>query len=80
MSLQPMLTQSSPLMDVEWSADGENTDISNSSSPNASRSVTYHDHDSFSEDEDFSDEFSIADSDEDRRIEGRVLPHQIIKV
>lgn len=73
-------TNTSPAMDMEWSADGENTDISNSSSTNASRSLTNHDPDSFSEDDDFSDEFSILDSDDERRGEGRYTSHQIIQV
>lgn len=76
-----MLTQtSSPVMDVDWSADGENTDISNSSSPSANRICTNHEMDSFSEEEDFSDEFSIPDSDEERRTDGRILSQRIIQV
>lgn len=68
-------------MDIEWSADGENTDISNSSSTNASRSVTNHDAvDSFSEDDDFSDEFSIIDSDDEKRTEARFASHQLVQV
>lgn len=79
---QPMITppNSSPSMDMEWSADGENTDISNTSSPNASRSITNPDPDSFSDDDDFSDEFSIIDSDDDRRTEGRFTSHQLMQV
>lgn len=72
-------TNSSPVMDMDWSADGDNTDVSNSSSPNVNR-VIVNDPDSFSEDDDFSDEFSIPDSDDERRTEGRMAHHQIIQV
>lgn len=67
-------------MDAEYSADGENTDISSSSSSNASRLTTNHDPDSFSEDDDFSDEFSLPDSDDEKRIDGRFASHHIVQV
>lgn len=53
--------------DMEWSADGENTDYSASSSPNR-RILLHHEVDSLSDDDDFSDEFSIIDSDDEKRI------------
>lgn len=69
-------TNSSPVMDVDWSGDGD----SNTSSPNTNRLTENHDVDSFSEEEDFSDEFSVIDSDDERRTEGRIISHQIIQV
>ncbi|KAJ8980330.1 hypothetical protein NQ317_008038, partial [Molorchus minor] len=68
----PMLTyNSSNSVDMDWSADGNNTDYSTASSPNAGRSIQNHEPDSMSEDEDFSDEFSIIDSDDEKRTDGR---------
>ncbi|KAJ8947827.1 hypothetical protein NQ318_009971 [Aromia moschata] len=65
-----MLTcSSSSPVDMDWSADGENTDTS--SSPNAGRSVYNQDPDSLSEDDDFSDEFSVIDSDDEKRVDVR---------
>lgn len=54
--------------DMEWSGDGENTDYSTtSSSPTNMRKATRNqDHDSLSED-DLSDEFSLIDSDDEKR-------------
>ncbi|XP_074042151.1 uncharacterized protein isoform X2 [Leptinotarsa decemlineata] len=66
-------TNSSPA-EMDWTADGENTDVSTSSSSNAGRSTQNQDHDSLSEDDDFSDEFSIIDSDDERRIDHRQQP------
>lgn len=55
--------------DVEWSADGENTDYSTtSSSPTNSRRIQQtFDGDSPSDEDDLSDDFSLLDSDEEKR-------------
>uniref|UniRef100_A0A6P7FZ51 Uncharacterized protein LOC114335753 isoform X1 n=2 Tax=Diabrotica virgifera virgifera TaxID=50390 RepID=A0A6P7FZ51_DIAVI len=77
----PMLTHpniSSPT-DLDWSMDGDNTDVSTSSSPNGTKCHQNHDQDSLSEDDDFSDEFSIIDSDDEKRIE-RHQAHQLVPV
>lgn len=66
-------------VEMEWSADGDNTDHSTSSSPNLRR-FNHHDQDSLSEDDDFSDEFSIIDSDDDKRADSRYNPHPIVQV
>ncbi|KAJ8925427.1 hypothetical protein NQ315_009259 [Exocentrus adspersus] len=65
---------------MEWSGDGENTDnYSTSSSPNAGRSLQNQDPDSLSDDDDFSDEFSLIDSDDDKRIDVRYSSHQVLQ-
>ncbi|KAJ8970970.1 hypothetical protein NQ317_012648 [Molorchus minor] len=67
-----MLTyNNSNSVDMDWSADVKRTDYSTASSPNAGRSIQNHEPDSMSEDEDFSDEFSIIDSDDEKRTDGR---------
>ncbi|KAJ8971792.1 hypothetical protein NQ314_000538 [Rhamnusium bicolor] len=76
----PMLTcNSSSPVDMEWSADGDNTDYSTSSSPNAGRSIQNQDQDSLSDDDDFSDEFSIIDSDDEKRMDARYQTHHMIQ-
>lgn len=72
-------TNSGSPPEMEWSAEGDNTDASNSSSPNITRSQNNQDPDSLSEDDDFSDEFSVLDSDDERRVDVR-YPHQIVQV
>lgn len=67
-------SSSSASGDMEWSADGENTDCSTTSSPPTSanrRSQLNQDHDSLSDEDDLSDEFSLIDSDEDKKAEAR---------
>ncbi|KAG5872199.1 T-cell acute lymphocytic leukemia protein 1 [Gonioctena quinquepunctata] len=78
----PMLTYtSSSPAEMDWTVDGDNTDVSNCSSSNAGRSIQNQDHDSLSEDDDFSDEFSIIDSDDERRMEQRQQPqHNMMQV
>ncbi|CAG9821105.1 unnamed protein product [Phaedon cochleariae] len=71
----PMLTCISGTSDMDWNADGDNTDVSTSSSPNVNYSSHTQDHDSLSEDDDFSDEFSIIDSDDEKRLEGKHQSH-----
>ncbi|XP_057657818.1 neurogenic differentiation factor 1 [Diorhabda carinulata] len=77
----PMVTQSnvSSSSDMDWSIDGDNTDVSTSSSPNTQKINYVQDQDSLSDDDDFSDEFSIIDSDDEKRTE-RHQSHQIIQV
>lgn len=53
--------------DMEWSADGENTDYSTSSSPIVRRPQQNPDPDSLSDEDDFSDEFSVIDSDDEKQ-------------
>lgn len=67
--------------DMEWSADGENTDCSTTSSPPTTtrRSQQNQDHDSLSDEDDLSDEFSLVDSDEDKKAEAR-YNQQILQV
>lgn len=66
--------------DMEWSGDGENTDYSTTSSPNSGKKTTQnHDPDSLSDDDDYSDEFSLLDSDDERRGDVR-YSHHIIHV
>ncbi|VEN41698.1 unnamed protein product [Callosobruchus maculatus] len=73
----PMLTYSSASPpEMEWSPEGDITDVSNTSSPNGSRTIHNQDHDSLSDDDDFSDELSIIDSDEEKRIDVRFPHHQ----
>jgi hypothetical protein len=59
----PMIT----VPDMEWSADGDNTDYSASSSPIVRRSQQNPDPDSLSDEDDFSDEFSVIDSDDEKQ-------------
>lgn len=67
--------------DMEWSADGENTDYSTSSSPPAGRRLQQsQDQDSLSDEDDLSDEFSLVDSDEERKTDGRYSVHQLLQV
>ncbi|XP_017773517.1 PREDICTED: T-cell acute lymphocytic leukemia protein 1 [Nicrophorus vespilloides] len=58
-------------VDMEWSGDGENTDYSTTSSPpnNARRkdNCYQHEHDSMSDEDDYSDEFSLLDSDDEKK-------------
>lgn len=61
---------------MEWSADGDNTDYSTSSSPLVRKSQQNLDPDSMSEEDDFSDEFSMIDSDEEKR----VFSHHVLQV
>lgn len=75
----PMLTNISSSPDMDWSIDGDNTDVSSSSSPNTQKINYAQDQDSLSDDDDFSDEFSIIDSDDEKRTE-RHQSHQIIQV
>lgn len=69
--------------DMEWSADGENTDCSTTSSPPTSSNRRSHhqnqEHDSLSDEDDLSDEFSLVDSDEDKKTEAR-YNQQILQV
>lgn len=68
--------------DMEWSADGENTDCSTTSSPptsNNRRGQQNQDHDSLSDEDDLSDEFSLIDSDDDKKAETR-YNHQLLQV
>lgn len=65
---------------MEWSGDGDNTDYSTSSSPNAGRSAQNQDPDSLSDDDDFSDEFSVIDSDDERRTDVRYSSHPMVQV
>ncbi|CAH0550077.1 unnamed protein product [Brassicogethes aeneus] len=75
----PMITfHSSSPADVEWSVDGDNTDYSASSSPNV-RKFNHQDQDSLSDDDDFSDEFSIIDSDDEKRAEARFNHHHVVQ-
>ncbi|XP_018579985.1 neurogenic differentiation factor 1 [Anoplophora glabripennis] len=76
----PMLTCSSASpVDMEWSGDGENTDYSTSSSPNVGRSGQNQDPDSLSDDDDFSDEFSVIDSDDEKRVDVRYSSHHMVQ-
>lgn len=76
-----MLTcNSSSPVDMEWSGDGDNTDYSTSSSPNAGRSAQNQDPDSLSDDDDFSDEFSVIDSDDEKRVDVRYSSHPMVQV
>ncbi|KAJ3665388.1 hypothetical protein Zmor_000885 [Zophobas morio] len=59
----PMIT----VPDMEWPADGDNTDYSASSSPIVRRSQQNPDPDSLSDEDDFSDEFSVIDSDDEKQ-------------
>lgn len=72
--------------DMEWSADGDNTDCSTTSSPtttssNRRNNQHHQDHgDSLSEEDDLSDEFSLVDSDEDKKSEAKYNNHQVLQV
>lgn len=70
--------------DMEWSADGENTDCSTTSSPPTTVPRRLHqnnqEHDSLSDEDDLSDEFSLIDSDEEKRAEARYSQHQLLQV
>lgn len=66
-------------MDMEWSPDGENTDYSASSSPNR-RIVLQNEMDSLSDEDDFSDEFSIIDSDDEKRTDRFAQSHSLMQV
>lgn len=63
---------------MEWSADGDNTDYSTSSSPVVRRPPNQ-DPDSLSDEDDFSDEFSIIDSDEEKRVYTQQQLTQVIR-
>lgn len=67
---------------MEWSADGENTDYSTtSSSPtNSRRQQLNQDQDSFSEEDDLSDEFSLVDSDEEKQRSETRCPQHMLQV
>lgn len=66
--------------DMEWSADGENTDCSTTSSPpTSSNRRNQQEHDSLSDEDDLSDEFSLIDSDEDKKTDAR-YNHQLLQV
>nr|XP_022913889.1 neurogenic differentiation factor 1-like [Onthophagus taurus] len=63
----PMITINSNSADMEWSAEGENTDYSTSSSPtNTRRLQQTYDVDSQSDEDDLSDDFSLLDSDDEK--------------
>ncbi|CAH1101483.1 unnamed protein product [Psylliodes chrysocephalus] len=76
----PMLTHIMSPSDMDCYADGDNTDISTSSSPNGGKSCHNQDQDSLSDDDDFSDEFSIIDSDDEKKMEGRHQHTQMIQL
>ncbi|CAG9863968.1 unnamed protein product [Phyllotreta striolata] len=76
----PMLTHRSSPTDLECYQDGDNTDLSASSSPTILKICPNHEPDSLSDDDDFSDEFSIIDSDDDKKTEGRHQHSQIIQL
>lgn len=61
---------------MDFTPEGENTDYSTTSSPvnNTRRHHPNHD-DSLSDEDDLSDEFSLVDSDEERRAEARYSQH-----
>ncbi|XP_030765695.1 uncharacterized protein LOC115889763 [Sitophilus oryzae] len=64
----PLITRS-PEIHMEWSIDGDN-DFNREASPNSCRAiVSSHEADSFSDEDDFSDELSLIDSDEEKRLD-----------
>ncbi|KAI4466594.1 t-cell acute lymphocytic leukemia/stem cell leukemia-related [Holotrichia oblita] len=67
--------------DIEWSGDGENTDYSTtSSSPTNSRRIQQNfDGDSPSDEDDLSDDFSLLDSDEEKRTNEIKFPQPLIQ-
>ncbi|KAK9732359.1 Helix-loop-helix DNA-binding domain [Popillia japonica] len=68
--------------DIEWSGDGENTDYSTtSSSPTNNRRINQHnfDGDSPSDEDDLSDDFSLLDSDEEKRTNEIKFPQPLIQ-
>lgn len=73
--MQPMVTANSP-QEMEWCADADST----SSSSNAGKYNQNQEADSLSDDDDFSDEFSIIDSDDEKKGETRYQSHQMLHV
>ncbi|XP_015836987.1 protein lyl-1 isoform X1 [Tribolium castaneum] len=68
----PMIT------DLEWAPDGDNTDYSASSSPVVRRPPQNPDPDSLSDEDDFSDEFSVIDSDDEKQ--RAFPPHHVLQL
>ncbi|KAF7268421.1 hypothetical protein GWI33_018431 [Rhynchophorus ferrugineus] len=67
----PLITTKSPENRMEWQAsEGDNADFNRGATPPGCRAlVPPQEMDSFSDDDDFSDELSLVDSDEEKRLD-----------